>query len=126
MKLTPLILGSVVIALIIGCEGNKRDNPDSTSGAETGSMQDSGMTGTATDTSMSGNGGASRADTTATGATGTTGSADQNQSQSGVTDTKTGESTLGDSATKTRPDEGQPTTAKGDTIGSTDSSATAR
>jgi hypothetical protein len=39
-----------------------------------------------------------------------------NQTKSGVTDTKTGESTLGSDATKTRPDQGQPVTSKGDTI----------
>jgi hypothetical protein len=43
-------------------------------------------------------------------------SAKANQSKSGVTDTKTGKSTLGPGATKTRPDQGQPVTSKGDTI----------
>jgi len=38
-----------------------------------------------------------------------------NQSKSGVTDTKTGESTIPD-VTKTRPDQGQPVTSKGDTL----------
>lgn len=36
--------------------------------------------------------------------------------QSGVTDTRTGESNLGDDVTKTRPDQGQPVTSKGDTL----------
>jgi len=39
-----------------------------------------------------------------------------NQTKSGVTDTKTGESTLGKDVTRTRPDQGQPVTSKGDTI----------
>lgn len=38
-----------------------------------------------------------------------------NQTQSGMTDSS-GTSTLGDSVTKTRPDQGQPVTSKGDTI----------
>ena len=38
-----------------------------------------------------------------------------NQTQSGMTDSS-GASTLGDSVTKTRPDQGQPVTSKGDTI----------
>jgi hypothetical protein len=52
-------------------------------------------------------------------------SAKSNQTKSGVTDTKTGESTLGPGATKTRPDEGQPVTGKGDTLSTgVDSSTT--
>jgi hypothetical protein len=38
-----------------------------------------------------------------------------NQTESGVTDSS-GHSTLGDSVEKTRPDQGQPVTSKGDTI----------
>jgi len=39
-----------------------------------------------------------------------------NQSKSGVTDTRTGKSTLGKGVTQTRPDQGKPVTSKGDTI----------
>jgi hypothetical protein len=54
-------------------------------------------------------------------------SAKANQTKSGVTDTKTGKSTLGPGATKTRPDQGQPVTSKGDTINTgVDSSTTPR
>jgi hypothetical protein len=61
-----------------------------------------------------------------TTAAGISDSAKANQSKSGVTDTKTGESTLGKDATKTRPDQGQPVTSKGDTINAAvDSSTTA-
>jgi hypothetical protein len=42
-------------------------------------------------------------------------SAKANQTKSGVTDSS-GRSTLGPGATKTRPDQGQPVTSKGDTI----------
>jgi hypothetical protein len=51
-------------------------------------------------------------------------SAKANQTKSGVTDTKTGKSTLGPGATKTRPDEGQPVTAKGDTLNTGSDSST--
>ena len=43
-------------------------------------------------------------------------SAKGNQTKSGVTNTKTGKSTLGKGVTKTRPDQGQPVTSKGDTV----------
>jgi hypothetical protein len=38
------------------------------------------------------------------------------QTQSGVTDAKTGKSTLGPGIKKARPDQGEPVTSKGDTI----------
>ena len=54
-------------------------------------------------------------------------SANPNQTKSGVTDTKTGKSTLGPNVTKTRPDQGQPVTSKGDTINpGVDSSTTSK
>jgi hypothetical protein len=46
-----------------------------------------------------------------------------NQTESGVTDS-TGESTLGKGVEKTRPDQGQPVTSKGDTINQAVDSAT--
>lgn len=67
-------------------------------------------TGTAADTAT----GVLPADTAHNGAT--PDSAKANQTKSGVTDTKTGTSTLGPGATRTRPDQGQPVTSKGDTI----------
>jgi hypothetical protein len=49
-----------------------------------------------------------------------------NQTESGMTDSS-GQSTLGPEAEKTRPDQGQPVTSKGDTVNSSiDSSTTAR
>jgi hypothetical protein len=39
-----------------------------------------------------------------------------NQTESGVVNAKTGTSTLGPQVKKTRPDQGQPTTSKGDTL----------
>jgi hypothetical protein len=53
-------------------------------------------------------------------------SAKANQTESGMTDSS-GQSTLGPDAEKTRPDQGQPVTSKGDTVNaSMDSSTTAR
>src|SRR5215216_2308248 len=53
-------------------------------------------------------------------------SANPNQSKSGVTDTRTGESTI-PKVTETRPDQGEPVTSKGDTLNpSVDSSTTNR
>jgi hypothetical protein len=48
-----------------------------------------------------------------------------NQSQSGVTDSS-GTSTLGKGVEKTRPDQGQPVTSKGDTVNAGVDSSTAR
>lgn len=53
-------------------------------------------------------------------------SAATNQTESGMTDSS-GQSTLGSEAEKTRPDQGQPVTSKGDTLNpGIDSSTTAR
>lgn len=43
-------------------------------------------------------------------------SAKANQAENGVVDAKTGKSTLGPGVTRTKPDQGQPVTAKGDTL----------
>jgi hypothetical protein len=51
-------------------------------------------------------------------------SAKANQTESGMTDS-TGQSTLGPGAEKTRPDQGQPVTSKGDTVNAGVDSATA-
>ena len=53
-------------------------------------------------------------------------STNANQTESGMTDSS-GQSTLGTDAERTRPDQGQPVTSKGDTINaSVDSSTTAQ
>ena len=57
--------------------------------------------------------------------TGISDSANSRQDQSGVTDSS-GQSTLGKDVTKTRPDQGQPVTAKGDTINAGVDSAAAQ
>jgi hypothetical protein len=53
--------------------------------------------------------------------TSSSGNANSNQTKSGVTDTRTGKSTLGKGVTKTSPDQGKPVTAKGDTLSREDS-----
>jgi hypothetical protein len=140
MKWTQLMVGSLCMA-VVACNGNKGDDTNSGSagtGSESGSMQN-GASGTATDTmTMMGSdtasmqSGASGTTSGATGGTstdtarsrstaGTPGSSDSakgNQTKSGVTNTKTGKSTLGKGVTQTRPDQGQPVTSKGDTISS--------
>jgi hypothetical protein len=55
--------------------------------------------------------------------TASSGKANANQTKSGVTDTKTGQSTLGKGVTKTSPDQGPPVTAKGDTLKRGDSTS---
>lgn len=146
MKWTPWLFGSLTAVAVVACDGGSRRNTDTGSdvgaGVDTAAVQ-SGATGTATDTSMNSgtdttgmNGGMS-SDTARTGGrmhpdsnaagkkSSSTGKTNANQTKSGVTNTKTGESTLGEGVTKTSPDQGQPVTAKGDTIRpSGDSTAT--
>ena len=129
MRCTPWLLGPLTVALIAGCGGERRNTDTGTagSGSESGTMQG----GSTVDT------GVPSADTSATsqgmssdtahadagmhgdmnsGTGGTSDSAKGNQTKSGVTDTRTGKSTLGKGVTRTRPDQGQPVTSKGDTV----------
>jgi hypothetical protein len=69
---------------------------------DTSSSQKTGMTG--------------EGNRQSTNTAGISDSAKANQTKSGVTNTKTGKSTLGPGVNKTRPDQGQPVTSKGDTI----------
>jgi hypothetical protein len=133
--------GLLAVALVAGCNGQRGNQGTGAAGtsSETGSMSDtsrmsSDTTGMSRDTSgMS----QMRADTGRTGMRSDTGSrmrsdsgarksrsssrtgtdsAKANQTKSGVTNTETGKSTLGPGVTKTRPDQGQPVTSKGDTV----------
>jgi len=135
------------VALIAGCGGDRRNNDNAAAGTgtETGTMQGGAAT---TDTAMmSGDtsatsqgmssdtahadagmhGDMNRSSSTSGSASTATGhstdSAKGNQTKSGVTNTKTGKSTLGKGVTKTRPDQGQPVTSKGDTVSSSPDSA---
>lgn len=132
MKLTPWLLGSVTTVALVACGGNKGNNGTAGSGTESGTMQ--GGAATTSDTGMA------TTDTTARGMSATSSDSSSrmrkrstgegtvsNQTKSGVTNTKTGKSTLGPGATQTRPDQGKPVTSKGDTVSSgPDSGATNR
>jgi len=143
MKSAPWVFGLVSAVVITACDGaNKRNNDTGSSvgaGTDTAAMQ-SGAMDNATDTAMTtgtgtGTSGDMSSDTarsgarmdSASGAAGkkntSTGKPSGNQTKSGVTDTRTGESTLGEGVTQTSPDQNQPVTAKGDTIRSGGDSA---
>jgi hypothetical protein len=136
MKWTSWLFPSLVAALIAGCGGDRRHDETGAAagtGTESGSMQ-GGATGAATDTSMRAadsaatqpGAGAMTADSAGTGSrihsdsnssgAGASGTSNANQTKSGVTDTRTGKSTLGKGVTQTRPDQNQPVTSKGDTL----------
>ena len=139
MRWTTAATTSLLAAALAGC-GPKANRP----GAETGAASDTagmGTTAMPADTTGAATGtGAmpsesTRADTgmpgmshdtgaaARTADSGRTSSGKANQSESGVTNPKSKSSTLGPGATKTRPDQGQPVTSKGDTINrGTDSS----
>lgn len=133
MKRNYLAVPSLAALLLLGCGGPKNRDTGANAGSESGAM--SGSTGQMDTTSMPTDTGTVRSDTGMSGMSGmssdtagdtsaarsrtsTADSAKANQTKSGVTDTKTGKSTLGPGVTKTRPDQGQPVTAKGDTIDS--------
>jgi hypothetical protein len=141
MRCAPWLLGSLTAAFMVGCGGDRRNNDNSAAGTgtETGTMQGGAAT---TDTAMSSgdtsgmspgmssdtahadarmhdmNHSGTPSDSASASTGGTADSAKGNQTKSGVTNTKTGKSTLGKGVTKTRPDQGQPVTSKGDTVGS--------
>ena len=80
-------------------------------------------TACAKNTDQSNNTAAAAKDTTTTAISD---SAKTNQTEAGMTDSS-GQSTLGPKAEKTRPDQGQPVTAKGDTVNAgVDSTTTQR
>jgi len=107
-----------MVMALAGCNGNNRSGQNAGTGGTgtetgTGTMTDTtGMSGTGTSSDTAA--GVRPADTAHNGAT--PDSAKANQTKSGVTNTETGKSTLGPGATRTRPDQGQPVTSKGDTI----------
>lgn len=118
MRCTPWIWAPLSVALIAGCNGDRRNN-------DTGMREGAAISDTAVpsgDTSAMTQGMSSdtaHADTgmhAAPGATTRADSAKANQTKSGVTNTRTGKSTLGKGVTRTRPDQGQPVTSKGDTL----------
>jgi hypothetical protein len=119
-------LGPLTVALIAGCNGDRRNTDTGTAGSanETGTMNGAATMDTAVpsaDTSATSQGMSSDTGHADAGMHGNmshtdTDSAKGNQTKSGVTNTKTGKSTLGKGVTRTRPDQGQPVTSKGDTV----------
>lgn len=109
MKWTPWLLGPLTAVWIAGCGGERRNETGAAAGAGADTMQP-GATGAVTDTGMR------TTDTARTGARMHTDTNKANQTKSGVTDTRTGKSTLGEGVKKTRPDQGQPVVVKGDTL----------
>src|SRR5919107_1022560 len=126
MRCAPWLFGSLTVALIAACNGDRRNTDTGTSGSGTetgtGTMQGGAGVDTAVpsgDTSATSQGMSSdtaHADAGMHGTMGASDSAKGNQTKSGVTNTKTGKSTLGKGVTRTRPDQGQPVTSKGDTV----------
>ncbi len=109
-----------MLALVLAC-GQGRTN-DQNTGAGSGTGAESGALPADT-----GYGGSGVDDTTAAPSVDTqdtTASRSGNQDQSGVTNTETGQSELGDDITKTTPDGGEPVTSKGDTVGTSGGAAT--
>ncbi len=118
-----------MLALVLACGQGRTDGQDT--GAAGGAGAESGAL--PADTSYTGGGiedttaapSIDAADTAAPAGDTASGSADSaNQDQSGVTNSETGESELGEDVTKTTPDEGEPVTSKGDTVGTSGEGAT--
>lgn len=145
MRWTSQASACLVAVALVGCGGGRdRQNGGAAgSGNETGTMADSsgmsgsmgtsdtsgtsgmsGSMGTSDTSSTSGTSGmsdtgrtdAARTGSAASGSRMRSDSAKANQAENGVTNTKTGKSTLGPGVNKTRPDQGQPVTSKGDTV----------
>jgi hypothetical protein len=124
-----------LVALVLACGQGRTDGQDTGAaagaGSETGALPaDTGYTGagiedtTAAPSIDVGDTVAPTSDTAAPAAGGTSGGDSANQDQSGVTNTESGESELGGDVTQTTPDEGEPVTAKGDTVGVSGEGAT--
>jgi hypothetical protein len=112
---------SGMLAFALAC-GDGRTNDQDTgtagTGAESGALPPGGAGIEDTTAAPSADVGAPTTDTAAdTGAAAGVGD-EANQDQSGVTNTETGQSELGEGVNQTRPDQGAPVTSKGDTVGS--------
>ena len=125
MKRTLMAL-PCMLALVLACGDGRTSDQDTGAagtGAESGALPaDTGVAGAGiedTTAAPSSDLGTPTEDTAAdTGsASGAAGVGDEaNQNQSGVTNTESGESELGSDVNKTRPDQGEPVTSKGDTV----------
>ena len=132
MRWTSQAAAGLLAMALAGCSGGRNRTTGTVGGGnETGAATDTGgMSATPMDTAMSGMQhdtamGGARHDTGMNGDTGASpsrvrtdsasGNTSRDQTQSGMT-SDSGKSTLGPGVTKTRPDQGQPVTSKGDTI----------
>ena len=118
MRWTSQAAAGLLAIALAGCSGERNRTSGTVGGGnETGAVTDtSGMGATPMDTAMTG----MQHDTAAprrAKADSAGGATSRDQTQSGVT-SDSGKSTLGPGATRTRPDQGQPVTAKGDTLNS--------
>ena len=119
---------SCALALVLACGQGRTDGQDTGAtggtGSESGALPaDTGYGGAAIDDTTAAPS-ADTPDTTAAPADPAATGDSANQDQSGVTNTETGQSELGDDATKTTPDQGEPVTSKGDTVGTSGAGAT--
>ena len=122
-----------LLAFALACGQGRTDGQDTGAaggaGAESGALPaDTGSTGGGiedTTAAPSVDAADTAAPTSDTASGNDTGSADSaNQDQSGVTNSETGQSELGEDVTKTTPDQGEPVTSKGDTVGTGGEGAT--
>ena len=116
MRWTTQAAACLVAIAIAGCGPRDRTRDSGAApgnaGTETGRMTDTaGTAGLPSDTAQAG----MSSDTARTGERMRSDSGEQNQTESGVTDSS-GKSTLGENTQKTRPDQSQPVTSKGDTV----------
>ena len=114
-----------LLAFAVACGQGRTDdqNAGAGTGSETGALPaDTGYTGGIEDTTAAPS--ADVPDTTAPAGDSAAVGSEKNQNQSGVTNTETGQSELGDDATKATPDQGEPVTSKGDTVGTSGTGAT--
>ena len=116
-----------LLAIAVACGQGRTDdqNAGAGTGSETGALPaDTGYAGGGIDDSTAAPS-ANVPDTTApAGDSAAVGGEATNQDQSGVTNTESGQSELGDDATKTTPDQGAPVTSKGDTVGTSGTGTT--
>jgi hypothetical protein len=125
MRWTTQAAACLVAIAIAGCGPRDRTRDSGAApgeaGTETGRMTDTaGTAGLPSDTAQPGMSSDTAqpgmsSDTARTGERMRSDSGEQNQTESGVTDSS-GKSTLGKNTQKTRPDQSQPVTSKGDTV----------
>lgn len=118
-----------MLALVLACGQGRTDGQETRAtggaGAESGALPaDTSYTGGGIEDTTAASS-LDPADTAAPAGDTASGSADStNQDQSGVTNSETGQSELGEDITKTTPDQGEPVTSKGDTVGTSGEGAT--